>query len=223
LSFDNDAVRSIRVYDSNTGESVNHFSWRGRLWRSGYSAPGCMFVVTDTECIIKNFIEDSLIFQEAHDNKIYSGFGNTFVLAQHNKLLLIDIMNASKIEIQYDDELHHTAFNAQGDKIIVAHGAKVDVLNSATGERLARFDLNGCTAYRTILSPDGAVSVTCLNHDRSIIVIHDACNGRFIAMLGYCDDVKSMQFDEDGTIFVVTTENSTHAYDVKYGFQELKQ
>lgn len=223
---DGDNPIIFRFYDSFTGEAMTTFCCEGAIRSYGYGAQYCYWAFSSKEFVIFNFIANTMSLRLSHDNNIIAVGGSTqdlyYALSQEQKLLLIDIMNTSYKAIDYHDPLHRAHFNGAGDKLMVAYGHKVDILKSQTAEIETTLDLKEFTASTMILSPKGTICAVLLKDDATIVNIYNAQTGAFITSLGYCDDVKTMRFDAQETVFVVTTQTETRSYSVKNNFQEIK-
>lgn len=209
----------FRFYDSDTGLTESTLSCKGKLAMHGYGAQNCYIAVSDEELIIFRYRENNIRLQKKHNGLLGLWWGtgeNSYcVMVQDTTMLLLDFKEGSVKEVSYNDILRSASFNKAGDKIMLSYGHKVDIMKNPTAEVITTLDLGEFTAQKTLLSPDGKICAVWLQDDETIINVYNAQTGTFIVQLGYCDDIDHMQFNEQGTLFVVTTETETHSYSVK--------
>lgn len=218
-------AHAFMVYDCKNGDLVQKIPIekkpKNTLLEYGFCAPNCVYICTEEEATIYNFIEKKIKVNIPHlpsmrvstYSKNYCGCAVTTDL---KKIELVNIMTAWQRTFSYD-KVHDFWFNSTGDRLLVVHGERgnvlLDIIETLSGKLIMSIKLNSY-ADRCCMSLDNSLCAVMLDGKKTVVV-YDLCDiSRPLQILRYKDDVTSITFDEAVTVFVVTTGKETYAYSV---------
>jgi hypothetical protein len=218
----------VAIFNAKTGGLVLEAQAKGKMLDYGFCARNYIYSICDQEVVVYDFINNKTEVSVKHDNQIYAissltssdvQFFGCVVCKDYNQLMLINFMKKSVKELLYRDVIHGAWFNTAGDRLMLSHGKKVEIIDTLSGDILTTLQLDeyvddgskNVLTYASI-SPDNQLCVVCLADKKTVLVcdIHD--EARIMKALTYPDEVQDISFDVKTTRIVVATAQETHVY-----------
>lgn len=214
---------SFMVYDCKDGGLVKKIPAQNNknTFEYGFCAPGCVYLCTDEDITVYNFIEYAVKVdrkyvpcqRDATCGKNYYGY----IVANLKNIFLINLMTASERTFSYDYH-YNFWFNASGDTVVIAYGDEkantLDIIDSVSGAVITTLYVDG-HVHNIVTSLDNNLCAMLFS-DKKTVVIYDLRDiSKPLQSLFYKNDVTSIKFDDASCMFVATTNKETYVYSVQ--------
>ncbi|KAJ5683401.1 Vegetative incompatibility protein HET-E-1 [Penicillium macrosclerotiorum] len=208
--------RTVRIWDSTTGEEIQKLGHFGRIHGVAFSPAGKTIATISSESVIRFWdinTGDEQQVLEGHTDIIaaisFSPDGKSIASSSHDHTVRLwdGEQGETSLVLQHGDLVTSVAFSTDGERIISASQAILYVWNLATGEEEYRLEGHSDSINAVTFRNDGR-TIASASSDRTIR-IWDTETGDQIQQLGHESRVHGVAFSPNGKTIASASFDST--------------